>query len=163
MTAPLPVFRNATEELLSQSVQVGCGSKVAFTDETKSYSFDTVRELANRAANAFRTLGLRPHDRVVLCLTDSVDFLASFLGAIQAGIVPIPVNTLWSVEDYAHVLTDSGAKAAVVSRVRLPAFRDCVGMAGWAGRLIESGGTESGSHLTWHGLLARVGSTCEPH
>ena len=41
---------------------------------------------------------------MLLCLYDSIDFPACFLGAIKAGIVPVPINTMWSAADYAYVL-----------------------------------------------------------
>jgi benzoate-CoA ligase len=156
-------FRNASEELLLRSARAGCGRKIAVLDERGSYSFDALRELVNRAANALRTLGLEPHDRAVLCLADSVDFVTSFLGTIAAGIVPVPVNTLCSAGDYAHALADSGAKAAVVSETRLPAFLEGVRIAGWNGQLVRSGGRDSRRFTALQSLLEESSSTFEPH
>src|SRR5262249_57494791 len=39
----------------------------------------------------------------------------AFWGAIRAGIVPIPVNTLLTVEQYAYLLADSRAAAIVIA------------------------------------------------
>ncbi len=163
MSAAPSNFANAAEELLAQSARAGCGPKIAFVDDGGSYSFDAVRELVNRAANALRALGLEPHDRVVLCLTDSMDFVASFLGAIQAGIVPIPVNTLWSADDYAFVLTDSEAKAAIVSEVRMEAFLEALGIGSWNGQLITSCAADSRQFPTLRNLFGKASSTFEPH
>ena len=38
-----------------------------------------------------------------------------FLGAMLAGIVPIPLNTLLTRDDYAFIAKDSGASAVVAS------------------------------------------------
>ncbi len=38
-----------------------------------------------------------------------------FLGAIKAGVIPVPLNTLLTSDDYAWMLADSGAKAVFVS------------------------------------------------
>ncbi len=56
----------------------------------------------------------------MLGLLDTIDFPTAFLGAIKAGIVPIPVNTLFQPLDYAFILADSRAKAAIVSAELLP-------------------------------------------
>ena len=38
-----------------------------------------------------------------------------FLGAIKAGVVPVPLNTRLSSEDYAYIFIDSRADACVIS------------------------------------------------
>ena len=58
----------------------------------------------------------------MLCLLDTVDYPSLFLGAIKAGIVPIPTNTMLSSKDYRSMLADSTAQALVVSDTVLPAF-----------------------------------------
>ena len=58
----------------------------------------------------------------MLVLLDTVDFPAAFLGAIKAGIVPVPLNTLLTPDDYAYMLRDSRARALVVSAALLPTF-----------------------------------------
>jgi benzoate-CoA ligase len=60
--------------------------------------------------------------RILLALTDTIDFPTAFLGAIRAGIVPIAVNTLLTPKDYEFMLADSRAKALVVSEQLLPQF-----------------------------------------
>ncbi len=57
-------------------------------------TYGELAERVDRAANALRALGLEPEQRVLLCLLDTIDFPAAFLGAIKAGIVPIAANTL---------------------------------------------------------------------
>lgn len=98
----------------------------------------------SRAANALRSLGLEPGQRIILCQLDTVDFPASFLGAIQAGVVPVPVNTLWTASDYALVLSDSGAQAAIVSEPQLEVFLEAVRFANWKGRAMVSGSEYGG-------------------
>ncbi len=54
-------------------------------------SFDALRgEAQNRAAH-FRSLGLSKGDRVALVLPDGQDFVPTFMGAIWAGLVPVPL------------------------------------------------------------------------
>jgi fatty-acyl-CoA synthase len=51
---------------------------------------DLVAE-CERRGSALRTLGLQRGDRVALILPEGEDFVLSFLGAILAGIVPVPM------------------------------------------------------------------------
>jgi benzoate-CoA ligase len=66
-------------------------------------------------AGAFATLGIKRGDRVLLCLLDTRDFPIVFLGAIKAGVIPVPLNTLQTADDYAWILENSGAKAVFVT------------------------------------------------
>ena len=66
-------------------------------------------------AGVFVALGVKRDQRVLLCLTDTRDFPTVFLGAIRAGVVPVPLNTLLTADDYAWILHNSGAVAVFVS------------------------------------------------
>ena len=113
-------------------------------------------ERVDRCANVLRELGIQPEQRVLLCLYDSIDFPACFLGATEAGIVPVPINTMWSASDYAYVLSDSRAQAAIVSEERLPAMLEAAQISGWAGRIVVAGKSHS-AHQTLR-LMAASGS-----
>jgi benzoate-CoA ligase len=111
----LPRDYNAAVDLIERNLKAGRGGKVAFHDDRGSYTYADFTERVDRAANALRGLGIEPEQRVLLCLVDSIDFPTMFLGAIKAGIVPVPVNTLLTTADYEFMLRDSRARALVVS------------------------------------------------
>ena len=71
--------------------------------------------MMNKTANAFRELGVRVDDRVLILMLDVPQFYAVFWGAIKMGAVPIPVNTMLTPEDYEYYLNDSRARVLVVS------------------------------------------------
>src|ERR1019366_6418400 len=96
----------------------------AFIDERCTLTYGELATRVGHAAGAMRTLGIEPEHRIVLALLDTVDFPIAFLVAIKAGIVPIPVNTLFPAEDYAYILADSRAQAAIVSIELLPRLRE---------------------------------------
>jgi 4-hydroxybenzoate-CoA ligase len=55
-----------------------------------------------------------------MLVLDTVDFPVIFLGAIRAGIVPVPLNTLLTAEQYAYILADTRARICFVSEPLLP-------------------------------------------
>jgi 4-hydroxybenzoate-CoA ligase len=91
------------------------GDKVAFTDTERSLTYAQLQANSYRFAAALKALGLREENRVVLAFHDTVDYPVAFWGAIRAGIVPIPLNTQLTVEQYAYLLADSRAAAIVVA------------------------------------------------
>jgi benzoate-CoA ligase len=133
-----PEFYNAADDLLQRNSDAGRGGKVIIVDDDGRHTHDELVDRVNRCANVLREFGLGAGHRILLCLIDSIDFHTSFLGAIKAGVVPVPLNTLWTSSDYAHVLIDSGAAAAIVSEARLSILLDAAQSIGWNGRIILS-------------------------
>ena len=118
----VPRDYNAALEFIDAHLARGKGEKVAFIDETGRYTYRELAERVNRAGNALRTLGAGMETRVLMCMSDGIDFPALFFGAIKAGCVPVPVNTLLTADDYAYLLRDSRARIAVVSEPLLERF-----------------------------------------
>jgi len=111
----IPRDYNAAIDLIERNLATGRGDKVAFIDDRTSLTYAALAERVDRAANGFRALGIEPEQRIVLALLDTVDFPIAFLGAIKAGMVPVPVNTVLTPQDYGFLLRDSRARALVVS------------------------------------------------
>jgi 4-hydroxybenzoate-CoA ligase len=109
---------NAVADFVDANVARGLGDKVAFTDSTRSLTYAQLQERSYRFAAALKALGLRDENRVILAFHDTVDYPVAFWGAIRAGIVPVPVNTLLTAEQYAYLFADSRA-AAIVTTVSL--------------------------------------------
>ncbi len=111
----MPRAYNAAVDLIERNLKAGRADKIAFRDGHSSLTYGELAERVDRCANALCALGLEPEQRVLLILLDTVDFPVAFLGAIKAGIVPVPVNTLLTSADYDFMLRDSRARAAIVS------------------------------------------------
>ena len=119
----IPRKYNAAHDLIERNLAAGRAAKIAYIDDAGRCTYGELAERVNRAANALTELGLGMDDRLMLCHLDTIDWLAVFLGAIKAGIVPIAVNTLLTSSDYEFMLNDSRAKALVVSGELLAAVR----------------------------------------
>jgi benzoate-CoA ligase len=113
-TGSLPTY-NAAHDLLGRHHALGTLDRVAVVDRSGEHTYAALEQRANRFANLLVQSGVQAEQRVLLCLADSVDFATCFLGAIKAGAVPVPVNTLLKSGDYAYMLADSRARALVVS------------------------------------------------
>ena len=121
-TIELPRGYNAAVEFIDANLARGRAEKTAFIDATGRYTYGELAERVNCAGNALRMLGAGMETRVLMCMLDGIDFPAVFWGAIKAGCVPIPINTLLTSGDYAHLLRDSRARIVVVSEALLDRF-----------------------------------------
>jgi 4-hydroxybenzoate-CoA ligase len=118
---------NAVTWLLDRNVEEGRRDKLAFTDTVAELSYGELQAQTCRAANMLRRLGVRREERVVMIMLDTIDFPIVFLGAIRAGIVPVPLNTLLTTDQYAYVLADCRARVLFVSEALYSSVKDIVG------------------------------------
>ena len=95
---------NAVTYLLDRNVAEGRGAKVVFTDPQAEITYAGLQTQSRRLANVLKRLGVRREERVAMIMLDTIDFPIVFLGAIRAGIVPVPLNTLLTSDQYAYVL-----------------------------------------------------------
>ena len=111
---------NAAADFVDANVARGLGDKIAFTDTQRSLTYAQLQARSCRFAAALKALDLRAENRVILLFHDTVDHPVAFWGAIRAGIIPIPVNTLLTAEQYAYLFADSRAAAAIVAAALAP-------------------------------------------
>ena len=150
-----PAQFNAAAHLLAANAQRH--AKLAYIDDQTQVTYGELDLRVRRCAAGLLNLGLQPGDRVLLVLHDSIDFPTAFLGALWAGVVPVPVNTLLSANDYSYMLTHCQAKAVLVSAALLDTVHEAVGKSGLQPQMIVSGG--SGPAVSFASLLGAESST----
>jgi len=138
---------NAVSWLLDRNVEAGRGEKLAYTDTVTELTYRALQQQSCRVANLLRRLGVRREERVAMIMLDTVDFPAIFLGAMRAGIVPVPLNTLLTSEQYAYVLADCRARVLFVSEALFPAVKDIVGRMPDLDCVVVSGASAFGHKL----------------
>ena len=112
----LPARFNVAVPFIDRHVGEGRGAKAAIrTVHGETVTYAELAERVNRAGNALLALGLKPNDRMMMPVKDCPAFFYLFWGAIKAGIVPIPPNTLLRAADYAYMFEDSGCRLVVYS------------------------------------------------
>jgi benzoate-CoA ligase family protein len=149
----IPRAYNFADDILCRNLRAGRAAKTLFIDPRGTWTYGQVAERVGRFGAAMRSLGVRSEERILLALTDTVDWPTAFLGAIKAGIVPVPVGTLMTEDDYRFMLADSRARVLVVSEELLPKFVDLIGSAPDLMNVIVSGENGFG-HRPLEELLA---------
>ncbi len=108
---------NAAADFVDANVARGLAPKVAFNDGVRTLTYGELQAATCRFARGMHALGFGQESRIAQLMVDTVDFPIVFWGAIRGGIVPIPLNTLLSAEQYAYMFEDSRAAVIVVSAV----------------------------------------------
>jgi fatty acid CoA ligase FadD22 len=88
----------------------------------ESYTFAEVFAATKGTAAALAARGVRPGDRVLLALPDSMDFVRTFLATLHLGAIAVPVNPALPSQD----LRDLSARTDPVVAVGGPALAAAV-------------------------------------
>jgi 4-hydroxybenzoate-CoA ligase len=118
---------NAADYFIDRHLREGRGDRIVFSDPWRSLSYGQLHEAACRFAAGLQAAGIRREQRIVLLLLDTIDFPIAFWGALRAGVIPVPINTLLPPETIAYILEDSRAAALVISAPLLPSVADRLG------------------------------------
>jgi len=80
------------------------------------FTFDDLKALSNRFANALAHAGLKRGDRVGIFLPQSPETAIAHLAIYKAGYIAVPLFQLFGVDAIQYRLADSGAAALITDR-----------------------------------------------
>ena len=106
---------NAAVDMIDRNVAEARGGKLALIDPKTKLTYAELAERVDRFANALPRLGIGRERRIALIMLDTVALPVAFWGAIKAGVVPVPLNTLLPAETWRFMIEDSRAAAVVIS------------------------------------------------
>ncbi len=152
--AEIPRAYNFAADILSSNLSAGRAGKPAFIDTNGSWTYGQLADRAARFGAALRAKGIRREERILICLLDTIDWPTAFLGALKAGVVAIPVNTLMTESDYEFMLADSRARMLVVSEALYPKFASLIGKSPDLEHVVVSGANAQG-HDRFEDLISR--------
>lgn len=154
----LPRRYNAATHFIDRHIAEGRGAKTAFIDDKGSCTYAELAARVNRAGNLLKAQGVKPEQRVLLAMLDSIDFPAMFWGAMKIGAVPVPVNTLLTTPDYDFMLRDSRAVVLCVSDALMERFRPIISGQPYLEKVLISGKGTAHRHTAWQ----TAGGTVRP-
>ena len=109
---------NAALYFVDRHLEEGRAGKVAFREADglkRTLTYGQLAEESARFAGALERHGVRREERIAMIVRDQIEFPVVFWGAIKAGAIPVPLNTLLSSSVYEAILNDSRATILVVS------------------------------------------------
>lgn len=120
MATDIAADGNAVHWFVDRQVDEGHGDAPVFFDPWRSLTYATLAADTHRFADALRAAGIGRERRMAMLLLDTIDFPIAFWGALRAGVVPVPTNTLLTHEMVGYILADSRAEALVISAPLVP-------------------------------------------
>jgi len=115
-----PVF-NCAVHFIDRHIDEGRADKIAIREvgapnsKGRDVTYAELLDGVNRAGNTLLSAGIEPGERALMMVKDCAEFFFTFWGAIKAGIIPVPLNTLLRTKDYVFNIENSEAAAVIYS------------------------------------------------
>ena len=110
----LPARFNAADWFVGRHVREGRGARTAIVTDDATLTYEALDDRARRFATLLREAGVHRGDRVAFVLHDGPLLAAAFWGAIAAGAVAVPLNTLLKPGDHRKIVDDCDPRVVIV-------------------------------------------------
>ncbi len=119
MTVPRPEARGYAGNLGLLIADHAQATRPAIIDlrdarQPRATSFQELDALCNACARGLANAGLKAGDRIGILSLNRVEFVTTLLGAMRAGVVPVPVNIKLAPDSAHYILKDAGAKRVFI-------------------------------------------------
>ena len=115
---------NLATWFVDRHLEEGRGDRTALLTGERQVTYAELAALVNRTGHVLRDLGVRQEERVLLALSDGVEFVAAWYGAQKIGAVTAEVYTFLPAKDFAYYLDYTRAGVVVVDATTLDRVRE---------------------------------------
>lgn len=129
---------NAADWLVARHVREDRGSRIAIRCEGQTVTYEELLVRVKEAAAGLTHLGVRPEERVGMVMLDTVEFVATFLGAMWIGAIPVLANPLLPGRDLGVIIADSRARVVVISSERAGSLEELLAGAPEVGDVVQT-------------------------
>ena len=133
---------NLASWFVDRHVEEGRGDRTALICGDERVSYAELAKQVNRVGHVLRDLGVRQEERVLLALSDGVEFVATWYGAQKIGAVTAEVYTFLPAKDLAYYLDYTRAGVVVADATTLENLREARGSSRWLRTLLVVGEAE---------------------
>jgi benzoate-CoA ligase len=122
-----PEYFNPVTLLLDKHMGTDAEDKIGLIIDRESYSYASLLVAVCRAAHGLRVAGMRPGERLLMFGTNSIDYVAAWLGALRAGIVPVVVSDLYKAPSLLYFIEDTAAQAMFIDAEQIDKLNEVAG------------------------------------
>lgn len=126
--APCPAPFNLAAHVLAHARDLGDkpALEVLSPDRSEIWSYDQLERAVRGIATGLLQRGLKPRDKILMRMGNTVDFPLSYLGAIAAGMVPVPTSSQLTAPEVAKMITALDPAAILFSNgIAVPENSGC--------------------------------------
>ena len=122
-----PEYFNPTTYLLDKHLGTPTADKIGLVIDEEHYSYASLLGASCQAAHGLRSAGMRPGERLLMFGTNSIEYVAAWLGAVRAGIVPVVVSDLYKAPNLLYFIEDTAAQALYFDAEQMDKLNEVAG------------------------------------
>ncbi|MFF6804836.1 benzoate-CoA ligase family protein [Streptomyces sp. NPDC012616] len=163
----MPEVFNTADYLVDRHLREGNGARTALVTPTRALTYEELAAEVRRVAAGLRALGVRPEERVLLCMVDDVELFTGILAAFHIGAVAVPASTMLTGPELGKLMADSRCRIVLGSAEFAPVVRAALQEAPDAEHAVLTGDDCTGLpvHIrgrTWQQMADAAGDS-EPY
>ncbi|MFC5995193.1 benzoate-CoA ligase family protein [Pseudonocardia hispaniensis] len=149
---------NAAEYLVDRRVTAGDGDRIAVRHPGGTLTYAELGTEVRRVAAGLAAIGVRPEERVLLCMVDDVELFTGILAAMYLGAIAVPSSTMLTGPELGTLVRDSRARVLLGSHQFTEVVHTAATDAPDLRHVVLTGSPGSGTvggvtELTWRQLL----------
>ncbi|KPF94120.1 4-coumarate--CoA ligase [Rhodopseudomonas sp. AAP120] len=137
-----------TLDALVQKTAQAAPDRLAVIDGERKLRYTEFDALIDRVAAALQRDGVKPTDTISVCGLSSIEYAATFLGALRVGVAVAPLAPSSTPHDFAAMVKDSAAKILFTDDFAAAAMKDAAIDAGVKRVALDDGGSGT-SFSSW--------------
>ena len=138
----IPRTFNLTSWFLDRQVAEGSGARTALVTAAGATTYAELAALTNRVGHVLSEAGVRAEDRVLLTLSDGIEFVASWYAILKIGAVTAEAYTFLKAKDFAYYLDYTRARVVIADALTLERVREARAQSRWQHTLLVAGVAE---------------------
>lgn len=150
----VPEFTKAPR-VFAEALQVGRqhGEKPFLAWQDQRYTFNEFFLAADRLTAALqKDLGIRSGERVAIAMRNRPEWMVAFLAAVQAGAIPVPINSWSSSDELLYALNDCDASVVFCDAQR---YAQISGLNAGVSVVVVEGVPDRANDHSWQSLFSR--------
>ena len=128
---------------------------IAFLQDGRTLTYGALVALIDRVGAALQRDGVAQREAIAICASTSIEYAATFLGALSVGVVPAPLAPSSTPEQLIGMVADSGAHLLFLDATTADSLKGATGVT----RIAFDGGASGKAFADW---LAPEGATARP-
>ncbi|MFL6106025.1 MAG: class I adenylate-forming enzyme family protein [Marmoricola sp.] len=145
-------------------------TKIALSEAAtgRTVTWAALDDLADRVAHGLQSAGMIAGYRVMIAVTNRIEFVATYLGVLRARMVAVPINPRSATGEVVRMLVDSGSRVVVADGTTISTVRGAVAGVtealassvndGVRPRLVSIGTTLEPGERSWDQLVIETGA-----
>ena len=106
----IPEWIDPVAAILDKHLGTPMEGKTAIVADGEKVSYGALSTLARQVQAGLAGIGVEPEHRILFFATDSLDYVAMWIGVLRTGAIPAVVSDLYKTSDLLYFITDTACR-----------------------------------------------------